>query len=178
MAIIVSPLSRAPDLMAARKPSRVVSLLDPLSGFPRADHLHHDHHLKVPIHDITEVQAGWTAPMPVHVNRIVEFVTDWDRSAPMLIHCYAGISRSAATAFIAACVHNPGADEHEIAWTLRQASTIAWPNSRIVALADATLGRSGRMSAAIEAIGPGKSWQAVGENTPFEIPSVFPDKKS
>jgi predicted protein tyrosine phosphatase len=177
MAIIVSPLSRATDIMRERKPAKVVSLLDPMSGFPRADHLHDDHHLKVPIHDITEERHGWTAPQIAHVERILEFITDWDRSAPMLIHCYAGISRSAATAFVTACAHNPDVEEGQIARALRDASHIAWPNLRIVTLADAALGRQGRMVRAVEAIGPGKSWEAVGENTPFEIPSVFtPDK--
>lgn len=178
MAIIVSPLSRARDIMQSRKPAKVVSLLDPLTQFPRADHLHDDHHLKVEIHDITAERDGEVAPQAGHVKRIVEFVSQWDQSAPLLIHCYAGISRSAATAFIAACVHNPGTDEHDIAFALRQASDVAWPNARIIALADAELGRSGRMSQAIAAIGPGKSWFDVGENTPFEIPANFDLRKS
>lgn len=177
MAIIVSPLSRATEIARARKPGKVVSLLDPMTMFPRVDHLHDDHHLKVEIHDITQDRHGEVAPQAGHVKRIVEFVSEWDQSAPMLIHCYAGISRSAATAFIAACVHNPGADEHEIAFALRKASDVAWPNARIIALADAELGRGGRMRAAIEAIGPGKSWFDVGENTPFEIPASFSAKK-
>lgn len=175
MAIIVCPLSRAPALMAERQPSKVVSLLDPLTPFPTAAHLHHDHHLKVELHDINEHEEGFIAPARGHVKQIIAFVTDWDRAAPMLIHCYAGISRSAATAFVAACVHNPSVDEKQIALTLRRASTVAWPNRRIIALADAELGRGGRMVKAIEAIGPGKAWHQVGENTPFEIPSRLDD---
>ncbi len=176
MAIIVSPLSRAPHIMRERRPAKIVSLLDPRTPFPRAEHLHHDHHLKVEIHDITENYDGWVAPQEAHVQRIVDFVTDWDRSAPMLVHCYAGISRSSATAFIAACVHNPDVQERDIAFAMREASHVAWPNARIVTLADDILNRRGRMVDAITAIGPGKSWQDVGENTPFEIPSCFDDR--
>lgn len=172
MAIIVCPLSQVPAMIAARRPSRMVSLLDPHSSFPRA---HGDMaHLKVSVHDIVEVSPGWTAPAREHMSEILDFVSDWERDAPILIHCYAGISRSTATAFITACVHNPHADEEEIALHLREASHVAWPNRRLVALADAELGRNGRMLAAIDRIGQGRSWEDVGENTPFEIVSSFP----
>ena len=78
-----------------------------------------------------------------------------------------------ATAYITACLHNPAVDEGEIAWALREASPNAFPNRRFVALADAELGRSGRMSKAIVDIGDGASWLDIGENIPFSIPSRF-----
>ena len=46
---------------------------------------------------------------------MIRFVETWDGQTPMLIHCWAGISRSTASAFITACLHNPDADEEEIA---------------------------------------------------------------
>ncbi|MDX2234864.1 MAG: hypothetical protein NW200_10240 [Hyphomonadaceae bacterium] len=171
MAILVCPLSKVSSVIASRAPSHVVSLLDPHSAFPDASH--DRRHLKVGVHDITEDMAGWTAPGRPHLTEILEFIGSWERAAPILIHCYAGISRSTATAFITACVHNPGVDEEAIAWTLRRASAVAWPNRRIVALADAELGRGGRMVRAIDAIGRGRSWEEAGENTPFEIPSTY-----
>jgi predicted protein tyrosine phosphatase len=92
----------------------------------------------------------------------------------MLIHCYAGISRSTATAYIAACVHNPEADEHGIARALRTASPTATPNRRFIALADAALARNGRMNRAIEAIGRGfPRWPEIPEAQPFALPSRF-----
>jgi predicted protein tyrosine phosphatase len=169
MAILVCPLSRVSEVVAARKPSHVVSLLDPLSPFPQPG----GRHLKVSVHDITEDQHGWTAPAREHMTEILDFISSWERTAPILIHCYAGISRSTATAYITACLHNPDVDEEAIALALRAASPVAWPNSRIVALADAEMGRSGRMTRAIAAIGPGMSWEEAGENRPFEIASVF-----
>jgi predicted protein tyrosine phosphatase len=170
MAILVCPLSKVPGVLAARAPSHVVSLLDPYSAFPHAPDRRH---LKVGVHDITEDLHGHVAPGRAHMGEILDFIGTWEREAPILIHCYAGISRSTATAFITACVHNPSVDEEEIAWTLRNASHVAWPNRRFIALADAELGRGGRMVRAIDAIGVGKLWEDVGENTPFEIPSMF-----
>src|SRR5262249_38174958 len=74
---------------------------------------------------------------------------------PLVVHCYAGISRSTAGAYVAACALNPRRDELAIARQLRRASATATPNSRFVALADRMLCREGRMVAAIDAIGPG-----------------------
>ena len=90
----------------------------------------------------------------------------WDRAEPMLIHCYAGVSRSTAAAFIAACALKPERDEFEVARALRAASPTATPNARLVALADAALGRDGRMSEAIAAIGRGED---CFEGTPFAL---------
>lgn len=167
-AIIVSSLSRVPHIARDRKPSRLVSLLDPNSNFPRGHGV--EHHLELPMHDINEDFEGWNAPAHKQIEQLIGFVEQWDKTTgPILIHCYAGISRSSASAFVTACIHNPRMDETEIARNLRRASRSAWPNTRIIALADAHLGRSGRMVRAIETIGPGRSWEEIGENEPFEL---------
>lgn len=170
MTILVCPLAKVPHLLESRRPSHLISLLDPLSPFPYAGDVSH---LRVKVNDITEDTEGWTAPAREHVAQILDFVSGWPRTDPILIHCYAGISRSTATAFVTACAHNPRFAEEEIAHALRRASPVAWPNRRIVALADAELGRSGRMTRAIDAIGPGRSWEDGGDNVPFEIASLF-----
>lgn len=171
MTILVSSLAAAPELVRLHKPERIVSLLSPYDDFPEFHGHPQDHHLQVAIHDIAEDVGDWQAPGKSDAERVVQFVSDWRQSAPLLIHCWAGISRSSASAFIAACVHNPEADEEEIAWAIRNASATASPNTRLVAHADALLGRSGRMSKAIEAIG--RSAYAGYDAEPFEIPAWF-----
>lgn len=173
MAIIVCPLSKVQHIAAERRPQRIVSLLDPKTPFPVMAG-YEDRHHRAELHDITEEVPGLSAPCGNRVGALIRFVSDWDRSAPILIHCYAGISRSTATAFITACVHNPKADEEEIARALRAASPTATPNARIVALADAELGRGGRMVRGAMAIGRGyPSWDVIGEAKPFEIAAHF-----
>jgi predicted protein tyrosine phosphatase len=105
----------------------------------------------------------------MRIKRVLDFVGGWPREQPILIHCYAGISRSTATAYITACAQNPGVDEEQIALALREASPTATPNRRFVALADAELGRGGRMIRAIEKIGRGASWIEIGEAQPFSF---------
>jgi predicted protein tyrosine phosphatase len=172
MPIIVCPLSRAAHLAREHQVSHVVSLLDPDTPFPVVREVG-ERHLRLEVHDIEAPMDGMDICCTDRMGMILDFVNGWDRAAPILIHCYAGLSRSTATAFITACAHNPGANEEEVALALRQASPHASPNRHFVALADAALGRSGRMSRAIDAIGRGANWYDIGENTPFTLPSRF-----
>lgn len=170
MRIWVSSLARAPEIASRAGARRAVSLLSPGDDFPSFDALHEDDHYTVHLHDITEPLEGYVTPARRHVEDLIEFLGDWNPNGTLLVHCWAGISRSTATAFIAACLHNPDADENEIAAALRDASPTAFPNARIVGYADAILGRNGRMKAAASAIGRG----AVAlEAEPFYIPARF-----
>jgi predicted protein tyrosine phosphatase len=83
-----------------------------------------------------------------------------------VVHCYAGISRSTAAAFTAACALNPQRDEMQIAQAIRTASGTAQPNAAIVSIADRLLKRKGRMIRAIEALGPA---QFAEEGIPFRL---------
>ena len=82
--------------------------------------------------DITDHIEGYVAPAEAHVGDLLRFVRAWDRAAPLVVHCYAGISRSTAGAFVTACALNPQRDEATIARALRDASPTATPNIRIV----------------------------------------------
>ncbi len=154
-AIHVCPLSRLPETLLASGARSVVTLLaetfrarvPPLPGV---------RHLALDMSDITVARDGHAMPAEAHMVALLGFARAWDRREPLLIHCYAGVSRSTAACFAVACALDPGAEEAEMAARLRSASPSATPNPRVVALADAALGRSGRMSAAVLAIGRGR----------------------
>ncbi len=74
--------------------------------------------------------AGCHPPSAEHVGELIDFVQSWDRQAPLLIHCFAGLSRSTAAAFIAMCALNPRTPEEAIARALRRSSDTAVPNRR------------------------------------------------
>jgi predicted protein tyrosine phosphatase len=68
-----------------------------------------------------------------------------DSTGRVLVHCEAGISRSTATALIMyACWLGPG-HEREAMERVRKLRPSAVPNRRMVRLADALLGREGRL---------------------------------
>jgi predicted protein tyrosine phosphatase len=144
----------------------IVTLLRLTDRVERPRHIAPENHLVLAVDDITAPVEGYTAPADDHVQRLIDFVGKWDRTAPMVVHCYAGISRSTAGAFVAACALNPQRDELEIAWEVRRASRTAQPNARIVTIADRLLKRDGRMVRAIETIGPGDHSM---EGEPFRL---------
>jgi len=123
-------------------------------------------HLRVQMDDIIEHMDGFLAPSDSHIEQVLNFVRGWDRNAPLVVHCYAGISRSTASAFAAACMLNPHRDETSIAQQIRAASPIASPNRLIVSLADRALGREGRMLRALDEMGPGSM---LVEGRPFRV---------
>jgi predicted protein tyrosine phosphatase len=145
---------------------RVVTLLRNTDQVLRPAVITQDNHLVLSMDDIVAPLDGYEAPAREHVERLIDFVGRWDRVAPLVVHCYAGISRSTAGAFVTACALNPKRDEMQVAWALRRASRTATPNARIVALADKLLGREGRMTRAIETIGPG---DIAYEADPFRL---------
>ena len=125
-------------------------------------------HLRVDINDITEPSEGLVHPQDMHVEEVLNFVRAWNHRSPMIIHCFAGISRSTASAFSGLCALNPDVPEDLIARRLRRASPTATPNRLIVSIADDLLGRGGRMVDAIDAIGQGKP---ATECVPFSLRS-------
>ncbi len=169
MTLIVCSLRRINAIIARRTPSHLITLLGPSEMIEEHPGMS-GRHLRLGVNDIVEPVDGLIAPDETTVEAILSFSDDWDASRPMLIHCWAGISRSSATAFIVACARNPLVPELAIAERLRTLSPIAHPNARLVRLADARLGRQGRMIEALQSIGPGR--QAF-ENEPFELPARF-----
>lgn len=166
--IIVSPLCHVQRLVTEHGVSHVLGCLGPESPHPELG-LAIERHLRLTFHDILGELDGFQAPMREHVEKIVDFVDGWDQSGKLLIHCFAGISRSTASAFTAMCMLNPQEDESSLAQELRSHSPVASPNSRMVMFADEILGRKGRMVEAVEMIGRGTeafegtifNWQVV-----------------
>lgn len=167
MHIHVCSLGKLEETVRLIRPNRLVSLVrvEPPVATPEA--VASQHHLRLSFHDIAAPEPGQVAPGAHHVEELLDFALGWDREAPMLIHCFAGISRSTAAAFIVACALRPEIEEASLAAALRRASPSATPNVRLVALADERLGRKGRMSAAIRDIGRGAE---AFEGRPFRLP--------
>jgi len=164
--IHVCSLAALPDTVKATGASHVLTIMAKVDQVMRPDTVLEANHLKVQVDDITEHMDGFVAPTDLHVDQVLTFVRGWDRRAPMVVHCYAGISRSTASAFAAVCALNPHRDEASIARQIRAASPIASPNRLIVSLADKALGRDGRMLRALDEMGPGNM---LVEGRPFRL---------
>jgi predicted protein tyrosine phosphatase len=163
--IIVSPLSRIAEMAVRHGCREMISLLAKDQSFHRPAVIGADRHLLLGVNDISfGGNDGLVAPQEDHVMQIIGFARQWDRAAPLLVHCWMGVSRSPAAAVIAALAVEPDQDEMELARRLRGASAYVTPNTRLIEIGDHLLSRNGRLVAAIKAIGRGAD---ADGNAPF-----------
>lgn len=156
MILIVCPAAGLAEVCRRRAPSHLVMLVAPGRPEPRTSGT--ARRLVLHFNDIAAPQAGLVAPDRATIERLLAFGRDWPGDAPLAVSCEFGVSRSTAAAFCLACQARPDLAEHGIAQALRRASPCATPNPLVVGLADGILGRNGRMSDAVAAIGRGADY--------------------
>ncbi len=164
--INVCALSKLDENLERTGATHLISLIGHKIEFTRPAHIERQNYLRVKVSDIVPQQDGSRTPEHqrdghiltehTHVHDIINFVRGWDKKTPMLIHCYAGVSRSTAAAYIAKLILQPELDEMQLALELRALSPTATPNPHIIALADRILMRQGRMIRAAQTIGRGE----------------------
>lgn len=155
-AIVVCPLSSIAETAVRHKAREMVSLIAEGQDFHRPGVIAADRHLKLAMNDIGFAgTGGLIAPSEAHVESLIGFVRGWDQSAPIVIHCWMGVSRSPAAAVIVALSLHPEEDDFALAARLRSVAPHATPNTRLIEIGDRLLGRNGRLIAAIKGIGRG-----------------------
>ncbi len=152
--IAVCGMEELPHFAADFGPSHAVTLLDPTNSRPPIADLDEDDHLFVGVHDISAPRPEHEHPQDHHVEALLAF---GERLRPaveatevrVLVHCWAGVSRSTAAAFTLKCqlTEMPERDALLYVQSVRRQM---WPNELIVGLADDALGRRGRMRRALE----------------------------
>ena len=162
----VCSLARLPATVREISASHVLTLINDKTPVERPASILAHNHLFLAMSDIVEPLDGHIIPAEDHVRRLLTFVREWDRVKPMVIHCYAGVSRSTAAALITVCALNPARPEHDIANLIRKHSPTATPNLRLAGVADDLLQRGGRLLSAAEAIGRGSECY---EGVPFRL---------
>lgn len=165
MALIVCPLHEVDEALRIWRPSHVIGLASP--GAETAALPPNVKRLQLTFNDIAEPRPGLQAVSAEDVARLLAFARDRPRDAPLLIQCWAGVSRSPAAAYVVACMLTRPGDEGRLAKQLRAAAPFATPNPRLVALADQALDRGGAMIEAINGIGRGAE-TSLGRT--FELP--------
>lgn len=163
--IVVAPLARIAEMAVRHKAREMISLMAREQTFHRPGVIQADRHLLLNMNDITFKGTGnLVAPDESHVREIIGFAASWDQSAPLLIHCWMGVSRSPAAALIVALSLVPDQHEMALAQRLRAASAYATPNMRLIEIADALLDRKGKLFEAVRMIGRGAD---ADGNAPF-----------
>lgn len=169
--IVVSPLSDLPEVGERYRPSAMITMMSNDDPVPRPSSVVEERHLHLVFNDIGEPRDGLVPPNTAHIDALIAAVRAWTGEAPLLLHCWFGVSRSTAAAVIALATLRPNRSEADIARALRAAAPFATPNPLMIVLADRQLGRDGRLSEAVAAIGRGAE---TSEGTPFTLPVDVP----
>lgn len=149
--------------------SHVVSIIDPtreeLAHFARLDP---ECVFRFRFDDVITLRDGAAEPTADHVATLLA-IGERLSLVPvdhLLIHCHAGVSRSTAAAAILMAQRFP--DQLDAVFeTLRRVRPRSWPNSRMIRLADETLGLGGAFVAALA-----QHYRAVGREHPDLLEAI------
>ena len=155
--IYISGLFDMPRHVRELEPSHLISIIQPELQPRRPQEIPAERHLRVAVHDVSVPDGFSVLVQPNDVRAVLDFAGAWSPEAgSLLVHCYAGVSRSTAAALIVHFLKT--GDPEASAQALRDAAPHAQPNRRIVALADDALGLDGALTRASERMGAPRVW--------------------
>jgi len=136
--------------------THVLSILDPNHPEPTAFGAYGEHErLELRFHDIIDPYLGQTLPQKADVERILAFGRDLLAEPAgvggLLVHCHAGISRSTAALTMILAQARPDRPAADVMAAVVGIRHKAWPNLRMIEMADELLGRNGDLIAAVRA---------------------------
>jgi predicted protein tyrosine phosphatase len=135
--------------------THVLSILDPETPQPAAFGRFPEHaRLELRFHDVIEEHvAGYDSPQPHHIAELIDFGRTLAQAptgtAHLLVHCHMGISRSTAAAAILLAEARPDSPATEIMAHVADIRAKAWPNLRMIEIADGMLGYGGSLVKAV-----------------------------
>ena len=142
--IYVTNLFDLEQYASEERPQHLISIIQPEFQPPRPSSVDPDRHLRIAVHDIAAPVPGQVAPDEGHIQALIEYLTEsHGADESLMVHCYAGVSRSTAVGLIAHTVKS--GDPHGSARALRLAAPHAKPNRLIISLADEVLGCDGEL---------------------------------
>ncbi len=152
-AIYVCSLFELPYHAASLTPARIVSIIQPEFQPRRPPGVKRKHHLRIKVHDIVQEYPNLILAEEHHMAELIGFLHAWEPDdGALLIHCYAGISRSTAGALIAHFLRTGNAAQS--AQALRDAAPHAKPNRHLIELADRHLACDGGLVDAVDSMPP------------------------
>ena len=133
--------------------SHVLSILDPEHPVPAAFGAFGEHEkLELRFHDVIDPTPDAMAPEPEHVEALLAFGRDMNNATHLLVHCFAGVSRSTASMSMILAQAMPDLPEDAVLSMVYGIRDKAWPNIRMITFGDKLLGRNGRLIEATHAL--------------------------
>lgn len=160
MQVFVGSKNQAHDLVKRHDASHLVSILDPGDRLFLTPRLREIQRLHQFFEDVLDEQA-LNAPTRQHVQELLDWGSQLPQDAVVVVHCFAGISRSTAAA-LALLVQHHG-DVEVAAEKLLEVRPVACPNPIISKFADEILGMNGNLFARSEEIANSKILKILQE---------------
>ena len=133
---------------AVAEADAIVSIGDPGESVPRAITRSQKRQLRLTFFDYDHEASE--SPQLDHVRDLIAFAKDVRPGQKLLVHCYAGISRSTASLAIILAVLHPELDYDAIFEAVHRIRPEAWPNKRLIAYADHILKCEGQFNDALQ----------------------------
>jgi predicted protein tyrosine phosphatase len=131
-----------------RDADRIISILGPGSPVPPELQDLDKPVLALRFDDVVQGEPGNVTPGDEHIRALIAFDAEAAADERLVIHCAAGISRSTAALAILLCARHPDRED-EIFAAIRAIRPKAWPNARMVEIADRLLDRRGALISAL-----------------------------
>src|SRR6185436_4779027 len=80
----ICSLAALPETVRATGASHILTVMANVDQVQRPASVLEANHLRVSMDDITEQMDGFVAPSDLHIEKVLNFVRGWDRSAPMV----------------------------------------------------------------------------------------------
>ena len=147
MNLTISPAAAVPSLLRSRGFGGILSIGSPRAAIPDGVDLDDPRVLRLTFEDEPELGAP-DGPTMSDVEEILMFGQLYAAlDVPILVHCHAGVSRSAAAALLmlAQCL-GPGRESEAVAALLAsEGGHRAWPNGAMIRMGDEALDRDGAL---------------------------------
>ncbi|HYC04333.1 MAG TPA: protein-tyrosine-phosphatase [Azospirillaceae bacterium] len=141
------------DAHCASGVTHVLSILDPGAPPPPAFGSFGEHaRLDLRFDDMIEEAEGREPPGPKHLDALLAFGRELSAEAEtrpchLLVHCFAGVSRSTASMILILAQARPDRPVEEAFDEVVRIRSQTWPNLRLLEMGDAALGLGGRLVA-------------------------------
>ena len=94
--IYVTSLDNIPRHVREVGAGYLVSIIQREDQPPTPTAIQPERHHRVQVHDIAQPEPGAVHPEIHHIEALIEFLQRWPIDAPLVSHCFAGVSRSTA----------------------------------------------------------------------------------
>jgi len=160
MQVFVGSKNQAHDLVKRHDAGHLVSILDPGDRLFLTPRLHQINRLHQFFEDVLDEEV-LNAPTREHVQELLDWGAQLPSDAVVVVHCFAGISRSTAAA-LALLVQHSGDVESSVRQLL-EVRPQACPNPVISKFADELLGMKGALFARSEEVANSKILKILQE---------------